>query len=596
MYRADYVIVGAGAAGAVLASRLAEDKDRTVILIEAGPDNTDDPYVSTAAYYPFLWNLGEGQGPEVSTSHWGFMTKPAKESDKVYCYPRGTGLGGSVNHHAMIDGRGSALIYDQWAELTGDDIWRYDNLLHYFKKMEQNLTKDIDERFHGKNGWLRINNLQMDPGFYEDMFKTCEKEFGIPFIKNELNGDPRKISGIGYTDIQAHKDGRRSYVAKDLLLPTLEMTKDKGWNNLQILTDKFATKIIFEGKKAVGVEVLDAPRAYKVDAAHTGVPEDAKKFNIMANKEVILCGGSMNTPQLLMLSGIGPAEHLKEFGIPVLQDTPGVGSHLQDHLECGLIHKIDNLPNKYWRWQATVMSQKDPSFIPYSDPESVTGNAVPVTMEWHSGFEEPNMMFPDLHTHSLLFYYRDFNYNPAIHTHKDPGKGGYVKHFIEGIDPSNHVTYHTFLIELMKPKAEGSIRLQSTDPLDPPIVDLNLNHDEDLTRMAMGFELFRKIASSPLTKKYFQEEVWPGPQHDTIDKLKKFIAAYSSWGHHISGTAKMGGDNDPMAVLDSKCRVRGFEGLRVCDASIFPYIPGYNTSRASYMVGEVLADVIKSGE
>lgn len=145
-----------------------------------------------------------------------------------------------------------------------------------------------------------------------------------------------------------------------------------------------------------------------------------------------------------MLSGVGPADHLKEFGITLIQDLPGVGSHVQDHIECGLIHKVDNLPNKYWRWQATLMSKANPEFEPYSDDESITGNAGPVTIDWHSGMEEADPMFPDIHCHDLLFYFRDFNYNPAVHSDPDPLKGAYVKHFIEGLDPSNHHTYHTF--------------------------------------------------------------------------------------------------------------------------------------------------------
>lgn len=590
----DYIIIGAGAAGSVLAARLAEDKNNKVLVLEAGPDNSENEFITIAANYPLLWAQPEGVGPHPSPSHWGFMTEAKDKDDKVYVYPRGTGIGGSTNHHALIDGRGSALIYDEWAKLTGDDTWSYENVLFYFKKMECNTNPGVDERFHGKDGWLQIKNGKLEPGFHSDLIFTCRNEFGIP-IRHELSGDPYTISGLGWTDMQVHEDGRRSWAGKDLLLPTQKRNREKGWNNLEILTDKFVTKILFEGKKAVGVEVLDHPRAYRVDAAHQPEAKNAKKIIFKARKEVILCGGSMNTPQLLMLSGVGPADHLKEFGISVLHDLPGVGSHLQDHIECGLIHKVDNLPNKYWRWQATYMSLSDPSFAPYSDAESLTTNLVPMTLDWHSGFEEPDPLFPDIHCHDLPFYFRDFNYDPAIHTHPDPQKGGFVKHFIEGVDPSNHVTYHTFLVELMKPKAEGTIRLKSADPLDQPIVDLNLNHDEDLTRLAMGLQLFRKISESPLMKRYLVEEVLPGPKYKTLEDLKHYLATYSSWGHHISGTAKMGNIKDPMAVVDSKLRVIGLEGLRVCDASIFPYIPSYNTSRPSYLVGEVLADIILKG-
>jgi choline dehydrogenase-like flavoprotein len=258
-----------------------------------------------------------------------------------------------------------------------------------------------------------------------------------------------------------------------------------------------------------------------------------------------------------------------------------------------LVHKIAKLPNKFWRWQASILSQHNDRYKAYADPTALTENTIPLMIDWHSGYEEPNPLFPDLHIHSILSYLRDFNLNPAKFNDKDPLKASYIEDFVSPINPEDPQVYHTFLIDVVNNEAsKGSICLQSTDPTDPPLIDLKLyESDADITRMALGIQLMRTILAEPA-----MQEALPGPAIDTLEKLKDYIRQYSSFGHHLSGTAKMGSNNDPMAVVDSKLRVKNCEGLRICDASIFPIMPSYNPSRAVYMVGEVAADIIRTGK
>lgn len=589
-YEADYIIVGAGAAGSVLAARLAEDGSRTVIVVEAGPDNTADPTIAMAAKYAFLFDMPP-VGPNPSPSHLGFISM--SQNGKNYCYPRGTGLGGSTNHHAAVDGRGSPLVYAQWARETGDDRWTYENLLPYFMKMENfSDIPYVDDRVHGKRGWLHLKRAKLEKGFHPDFLSVAMQDFGIPF-RHDFWDNPNNFAGIGWTDMQIHNDGRRSNAAVDLLLPTLEKSK-KGTKNLQVLTDKLVGKVVFEKNRAVGVEVIDAARAYKADVAYRAESKSARRLTIKAKREVVICGGAINTPQILMLSGVGPGNHLAKLGISVVKDLQGVGAHLQDHTEVGHIFKMTNLPDKLFRWQWTFLSQSVPEHAAKADPSSFTENYIPLVMDWFSGHDAPDPMHPDLHIHLATVFFRDFNLNPEKFKDTDPNKASYLDKFVSQVDPKVPQAFHTFLIECMKPDATmGKVTLQSADPTEPPAVDLQLFTAEgDISRLARGIELIRKLMSHPTLQQYQPVEVQPGPNYKTFDQLKDYLRRYSSFGHHMSGTAKMGKASDPMAVVNAQLQVHGLKGLRVCDASVFPEIPAYNTSRPSYLVGEVLADIL----
>src|SRR5262245_52850379 len=392
-YEADYVVVGAGAAGSVVAARLAEGGTRSVLLIEAGPDNTDDPTVAAAMKFPFLLDMPDPVGPCPSPTHWGFTSH---QNGKAYCYPRGTGLGGSTNHHACADGRGTPIIYDAWARLTGDDRWSYQRLLPFFMAMENFDVPYADQRVHGRSGWLHIKRAKLERGFHPDFLHVAMQEHGMPF-RHDFYNDPNSFVGIGWSDMQVHHDGRRSNAAVDLLLPTLARTRANGWNNLEILTDTLTTRIVFDGHRAVGVEAVRAPRAYQADAAYRPESRGMAPVTITARKEVILCGGAINTPQLLMLSGLGPKTHLASHGIKIVRDLPRVGQHLQDHVEVGHIFHMKNLPDSVWRWQSTFLAGAAPEYAVSADPSSFTENYIPLVMDGFSGFDTPNPMHPDLH-------------------------------------------------------------------------------------------------------------------------------------------------------------------------------------------------------
>jgi choline dehydrogenase-like flavoprotein len=587
---ADYVIVGAGAAGSVLAARLAEDGKRTVILVEAGPDNTADPTIAAAAQFAFLWDIPPA-GPSPSPSHLGFIS--TSQNGKNYCYPRGTGLGGSTNHHACVDGRGSPLVYDEWARQTGDARWSSERLLPYFMKMENfSDIPYVDDRVHGKKGWLHLKRAKLEKGFHPDFLSVAMQDFGVPF-RHDFCDNPNNFAGVGWSDMQVHNDGRRSNAAVDLLLPALEKSK-KGTHNLRVLTDSLVSKVLFKENRAVGIEVIDAARAYQADVAHRSGSKSAKRLTIKARREVILCGGAINTPQILMLSGVGPKEHLATLGISVVKDLPGVGAHLQDHTEVGHIFKFNNLPDKLFRWQSTFLSQSLPEHSAKADPSSFTENYIPLVLDWFSGHDEPNQMHPDLHVHLATVFFRDFNLNAEKFKDSDRNKASYLDTFLSQIDPKSPQAFHTFLIECTKPEAtKGSITLQSDDPTAPPVIDLQLFAAEgDVSRLALGIELVRKIMSHPTIQRYEPVEVQPGDDYRTLGQLKDYVRRYSAFGHHASGTAKMGRASDPMAVVNSQLQVHGLQGLRVCDTSVFPEIPAYNTSRPAYLVGEVLADIL----
>ncbi len=433
----------------------------------------------------------------------------------------------------------------------------------------------IDDRIHGKKGWLHLKRGKLEKGFHPELLAVAMGDMGMPF-RNDFYDNPSSFAGIGWTDMQMHNDGRRSNAAVDLLLPTLEKSK-KGANNLQVLTDKLVTKVLFDKTRAVGVEVIDGARAYKVDAAHKPESRSAPRITIKAKKEVILCGGAFNTPQLLMLSGIGGKDQLKQFNVPLLKELAGVGEHLLDHDEIGHIFEMKNLPDKLFRWQNTFLAEAGPQFASKADPSSFTENYIPLVMDWFSGHDKADPMHPDLHIHLLTVLWRDFNLSAQFND-KDPLKANFLGQFLSHVDPKSPKAYTTFLLEVVKPQAtKGKVALLSPDPTEAPLVDMALHSAEaDVSRLALGVELVRKMMAHPTLAKYEAVEINPGPSYKTLDQVKDYIRKYSSFGHHIGGTAKMGnGRLDPMSVVDSQLRVHGIDGLRVCDASIFPEQPAY---------------------
>lgn len=625
---ADYIIVGAGAAGSVIAARLAEDPNNSVLVIELGPDNLGNKWIDTPADNMLLWEHPDG--PDPSPTALAFDT--AIQKGRTYRYPRGNGLGGSINHHSMVDGRGSAEIYDNIASLVGDPRWSYSNLLPYFRKMETyhpesllDPDAEVDTEYHGTSGWLNIRHLSMKAPLHLAFLQTASEITGAP-IQTDMSGNPENANGVGLVSVQVTNSGQRSYSITDLLVPQM----NRG-DNLIVLLNTLVTKVLISEGRADGVECLSNPRVYLVDeSAPDGSPKNKYPgtFSFRARKEVILSGGAINTPQLLLLSGIGPRNHLEAIGVEVILDRPGVGSDLMDHNEVNVIYDVDPLKMVWPGQAANIIDQIDDILESTDSFESELSNeerreslralrrhlsrfadrteqkqgSGAIILDWFSGLDTD--IGHDLHMDCGEGFMFDFNLRSMEPLPDGRQRVDYFRSQYNVDAPDFFRVFHHCLVEVLRPtRAEGTIRLASRDPTVPPVIDLGLwKDDEAVERMAHGIQMFRRIVNDPSLRSYYRldsdgrpHEVFPGYHVDSIDQLKEYIKRWSAFGHHISGTAKMGRDNNPRAVVDTQLRVWGVPNLRVADTSIypFPYLHGYNTSRGAYLIGEVAADLIK---
>ena len=653
----DYIIIGAGAAGSVLAGRLGENKSIKVLLLESGQDNTlESPLISN--YDKFLLSNPTfsdtltqryhtnsditkcnslEQSPSLSTYTTG------KEYSRYYGYPRGNGAGGSTNHHSMIDGRGTPLVYDGIAKLVKDEVWAYKNILHYYKKMESYNVPCANKKIHGKHGWCQIRQTgKITEDLRPEFIKALKETFDVPFRKDPAN--PKQVGGVSIGEEQVNKEGYRSNAFIDLLQPML-----KTQDNIEVKFDTLVKKVIMEKKndelRCVGVIAYNKKFLTKantsgnrineeciVDIPNKCLPEEIKYY---AKKEVIICAGAIVTPQILMLSGIGPKKHLEELDIKVKIDSPGVGQNLIDHVESTIAFEFD--PKKImWGWQATYFKEYTdyknlfcPEIVKvideYATPDGLSTNAVSLAWDWQSCAKvtPKNINNPDVHTVFINGFYFDYNLdfdkfpNYDTYEQKQHLKDSYLPNkndpsFNAGIpelkkyycnqqlDTTNPIVLMSFLAENLFVKVTGNITLKNKDIRTSPIIKLGLWKDKKaIKRLANMLFKIKQLMKHPDIIKYTKDpenfEIWPGKNYDTVDKLKEYIKNWTSFGHHMSGTAKMGNDDDETAVLDSRLRVKGVKGLRVVDTSIYPspYLHAYNPSRGIYMMAEVAADFIK---
>jgi choline dehydrogenase len=425
---------------------------------------------------------------------------------------------------------------------------------------------------------------------------TVSEVAGIPRV-TDIYADRDTLEGVYPADLQIHANGTRSYVVTDLLLPTQEFCRSKGWDNFDIVTDQLATRVMLESGRATGVEVIDGARAYRVDAAHRTRSLNAPRRTYRANREIILSGGAINTPQLLMLSGIGPSDHLSQVGVRPHVNLPGVGRHLQDHLECTVNFEILNLPGRIFPYQAMALSMINPWWRRLVTAETKSSFGSFAVADCFSGIGERDPLGPDLHMQLFNVPFRDFNCNPRKYRDPDPLRRTDLSLMRRAINPFFPTAYQAFMIEVMRVQNEsGEIRLRSNDPTEQPIIDERLaDSDEDVARLAAGVDLCRRFMAAPGMTGYRAREILPGPEFSDPEATREYIRNYSAFGHHIAGTCKMGSRDDPSAVVDHNLHVRGLQGLRICDASIFPSIPGYNTSRPTYMAAEILAEKMRNG-
>jgi len=518
----DYIIVGAGSAGCVLASRLTEDPNVSVLVLEAGgPDKNMNVRVPAAFSKLFKTSLD-----------WNYETEPQPhmKNRKLY-WPRGKMLGGSSSMNAMMYIRGNRHDYDEWGE-SGNPGWAFADVLPYFKKAEHYERGGTD--LVGGAGPLNVAELRhVNP--LTKVFLDAAVEAGLPKT-DDFNGKSQE--GVSPT-LVTQKGGTRYSTAVGYLRPAMKRP------NLTVHTQAQATKLLIEGKRAVGVAYL-----------RSGAAQEAR-----ANREVILCGGAINSPQLLLLSGIGPADHLKALGIEVVADLPGVGQHLQDHLASGILYhctqpitlasaeSLGNLAN-------FLLFKKGP----------LTSNVAE-----SAGFlkTRPDLLAPDVEIIFAPSFFLEHGFaNP-------PGHG------------------FTIGVVLLHPESTGSLTLRSTNPTDPPAIQPNyLASENDMKVMVEGLRWARKIGQAKAFDAYRGNEFVPGEEVTSDADLAEFIRSRAETLYHPVGTCKMG--EDPLAVVDPELRVRGVEGLRVVDASVMPTIISGHTNAPTIMIAEKTADLIKS--
>lgn len=520
----DYVIVGAGSAGCVLASRLTEDPQTRVLLLEAGgPDDAREIHIPAAFSRLF-------KGP----LDWNYETEPEPHLNGRRLYwPRGKVLGGSSSINAMIYVRGNPLDYDCWKNLGNDD-WGFADVLPYFKKSE-NQERGASE-FHGAGGPMNVADLRtVNP--LTRAFLAGAEEIGIP-RNPDFNGAVQEGAGLNQV---TQKNGRRVSAADAFLKPAMKRA------NLTVVTRAHASRVLIENNRAVGIAFL----------------KDGASHEARAKSEVILSGGSINSPQLLLLSGIGPADELRRVGVAPAHDLPGVGKNLQDHL----MVSIGSLCTKPVSLESADTLASFLRYIFFKSGPLVSNVA-------EAGIflrTRPELRVPDL---QLLF-----------------GPCYYVNHGL------TRLRKHAFGFgpTLITPESRGEIALRSANPLDPPAIRANyLSSGADLRTLVEGVRLARRIVATKAFDAYRGEEMAPGSNITRDDEIAEFIRAESQTLYHPVGTCKMG--NDAMAVVDAWLRVRGLDRLRVVDASVMPKIIAGNTNAPTIMIAEKAAEMIRADE
>jgi choline dehydrogenase len=519
----DYIIIGAGSAGSAIANRLAEDYTLRILILEAGP--ADDSFL-------LKMPAGFASLGDKTPYNWRYQTVPQVHCDNRRMYwPRGKTLGGSSAINAMLYVRGNAWDYDHWRQL-GNEGWSYDDVLPFFKKAENN-ERGAD-RFHGTGGPLNVAD-QADPHRINEAFLTASEQAGHKRV-TDFNGATQE--GVGYYQV-TQKDQKRWSTASAYLHPAVARNR----NNVHVVTNAQVERIILDQNVAMGVR-------YR----HKGQDEVAR-----CSREIILAGGAVNSPQLLMLSGIGPADHLKSVGIRPLFDIPGVGGNLQDHLDASILqfcktrdtydtaNKLVSL-FKYWK------DKKGPGTSPIAESGGFLST-------------KPGLSAPDIQLHFLPVLVVD-------HGRTKMKQNGYSLH-----------------VCALRPESKGTIRLASKDPLAHPLIDANyLSQRQDLDTLIAGVKMGREIFAQAGLDPYRAGEFQPGASVKTDAEIEKWIRAKCETIYHPVGTCKMGPDSDAMAVVDHQCRVRGIQGLRVVDASVMPTLVGGNTNAPTIMIAEHVAD------
>ncbi|AAZ27515.1 GMC family oxidoreductase [Colwellia psychrerythraea] len=527
----DYIIVGAGSAGCVLANRLTEDGKFNVCLLEAGSDNNSMLVKTPGAFSAFMF---------LKKFNWSFDAKPRKDirNGEPLFVPRGRGLGGSSATNAMLYIRGQKQDYDHWAEL-GNEGWSFDDILPYFKKSETNSRGESE--LHGGAGPLQVTDR---PAFYEISKRYIEASQQAGFkVTDDFNGSDQE--GVGYYQCTI-KDGKRCSAAHAYLLPILSRP------NLTVLTYAQVSKVLLKDKQAYGVDVY----------------VKGEKRTLSANKEVILSGGSIASPQLLMLSGIGDKSELTQHGIDCVHELKGVGKNLREHVDACVLVKSKKTDG--FTLSVSSLLKMVPDGINYiTGNKGKLANSILEAGGFIKSTEKEDR--PDIQLHMLPLLYDDNGRDLKL------------------------LTQHGFSCHVcvLRPESTGTVSLKSANYQDAPEIDFNLFSDKegkDKTVLIDGMRQLRKILTAPALAQHYSNEMHPGNAFETDEQI--FAKAKERIGtvFHPVGTCKMG--NDGMAVVDNQLKVHGIDKLRVIDASIMPTLISGNTNAPTMAIAEKVADMM----
>ena len=529
----DYIVVGAGSAGCVIANRLSQDFSNKVLLLEAGG--------SDRRFFVQM-PIGYGVTYHQKAVNWMYMTEPSPDADNKPSYwPRGKVMGGSSSINAMVYVRGNPKDFDEWSEM-GNPGWSYEDVLPYFKRMEswQNGT----DRYRGGKGPLKVSEVTNQLHPLCKNFLSAAQEIGIN-LNRDMNGANQE--GVGNYQITTHR-GQRMSASRAYLWPI------KGRTNLTVIKNALASRVLIKDKKAYGVEYL----------------KSGKTQQVFAKCEVILSAGSINSPQLLQLSGVGPKSILEQASVPLIHESPAVGENLQDHLGVSYFYK-SKVPtlNDQLRPVLGKIYQGLRYIFTRGGPLSLSVNQSGGFIRTRNDLEKPN----------IQLYFSPVSYSLELPDERAMMSPDPFSAMLLGISNCS-------------PRSRGSVRLRSSDPLKSPIIKPNyLSHKDDVTDLLEGVKVIRRLAQTNSFSDVIGEEFRPGPDCQSDEQMIQHIKETVWTVFHPSSTCRMGPD-PTKNVVDSRLKVYGIESLRVADASIFPKLVCGNINAATIMVGEKASDLI----